>query len=39
VLEKSAVDANPTPVLPPIRKWQVAYFKPLEGRFNRGTVD
>jgi hypothetical protein len=38
-VEKSAVDAVPTPVLPPIRKWQVAYFKAFEGRFNRATVD
>jgi hypothetical protein len=27
------------PVLPPIRKLQVAHFKLLVERFNRGTVD
>jgi hypothetical protein len=38
-LEKPAVAASPKLVLPPIRKSQTAYFKPLEGKFNRGTVD
>jgi uncharacterized membrane protein len=28
-----------TPVLPPIRKWQVAHCKVLKGSFNRATVD